>query len=238
MVDTLFKLPRCVLEESSDIFRDMFLLPPLQDISSDGSSDEQPFFLHGVRKVPFRRLLMAMEQCKFPLRAEEDDLDSETARILFQEWVSALELSCMWQMAKVRERIIEEISMLFHQVGQQDLIYLLKVSDKLGISEIRDRFIESLSGHLEPINLIKLGIEFQIYSFLINGYARLAMQKGGISTEHEELLGMKTTSKLFRIRDGYLQNRRSSFYYGDNRDGVMREVKQLFAEEFMETLWQ
>jgi len=140
---------------------------------------------------------MAMEQCKFSSRAEEYNLDSGTAQILFQEWVSVLELTCMWQMAKVCERVIEEISNLFHQVGHQDLIYLLKVLDKLGISEIRDRFIEHLSDGLEPIKLIKLGIEFPIYSLLINGYAMLAMQKGGISTEHEELLGMRTTSKLF-----------------------------------------
>jgi hypothetical protein len=180
---------------------------------------------------------MAMEQCKFSSRAEEYNLDSGTARILFREWVSVLELTCMWQMAKVRERVIEEISKLFHQVGHQDLIYLLKVLDKLGISEIRDRFIECLSEGLEPIKLIKLGIEFPIYSLLVNGYAMLAMQKGGISTEHEELLGMRTTSKLFRIRDGYLQKMRSSYDWGD-KDGVMREVKQSFAEEFTETLWQ
>ena len=220
-----------MFEESSDIFRDMFLFLP-QDVSSDGSSDEQPLFLHGVRKGPFRRLLMAMEQCKFPSGADECHLDSEAARILFHEWVSALELSYMWQMTEVRERVIEEISNLFPRVGNQDLIHLLKVSDKLGISEIRDRLIDRLSKSLEPIELIKLGTEFPINSLLVHGYASLAMQKGGISAKHEELLGMKTTSKLFRIRDGYLQKWLNAY---TNKDDVMREVEQLFAEEFSDT---
>ena len=131
-------------------------------------------------------------------------------------------------MVTVRKRVIEEISKLFHQVGHQDLIYLLKVSDKLGISEMRDRVIECLSESLEPIKLIKLGIEFPIYSLLVNGYAKLTMQKGDITIEHEELLRMKTTSKLFR-RNG------RSRYYWDDKDGVTHEVKELFAEELTET---
>ena len=61
--DTLFKLPRCLFEESSEVFRDMFLLPSPEDVSCDGSSDEQPLFLEGVRKAHFRQLLKAM---KFP----------------------------------------------------------------------------------------------------------------------------------------------------------------------------
>src|ERR1700733_11770031 len=73
--------------------------------------------------------IRAVPESKFSSRAEEYNLDSGTARILFQEWVSVLELTCMWQMAKVRERVIEEISNLFRQVGHQDLIYLLKVLD-------------------------------------------------------------------------------------------------------------
>jgi hypothetical protein len=58
--DILFKLPRCLFEESSEAFRDMFLLPAPEGSLSDGSSDEQPLVLEGVRKAAFRRLLEAM----------------------------------------------------------------------------------------------------------------------------------------------------------------------------------
>jgi hypothetical protein len=219
------------------IFRDMFLLPPPEGVSCDGLSDEQPLFLHGVRRAAFRRLLMAMEQRKFPDDDDEyQEYDSETARIPFQEWVSVLEFSCMWQMAKVRKRAVEEILRLYYQVGREDLIYLLTLLDKLGIPNIRNRFIRSISQNVDPVELIRLGIELPVYSFILNGYAGLVVQDRGISTEHEDLLGAKTTSKLFRIRDQYLKNH-PCFGRGDKRS-VMSEVKRLFAEELEETIWK
>ena len=236
MENTLFKLPRYVLEESSEIFRDMFLLPPSEGVSCDGSSDEQPLFLHGVRKAAFRQLLMAMELRNFLGEDDEyKEYDSETAQILFQEWASVLELSCMWQMAKVCKRAVQEILKLLYQVGQKDLIYLLTLSDKLEIPKTRNIFIRHLSKDLEPVKLIQLGIELRVHSLLLNGYTGLVVQIGGISTEHEELLGMKKTSKLFRIRDKYLQNQQHcGFEY--ERSVLMSEVEQLFAEELKETI--
>jgi hypothetical protein len=119
----------------------MFLLPPPEDVSCDGSSDEQPLFLHGVRKAAFRRLLMAMEQWKF-LGERMNDLTQETARILFQEWASVLELSCMWQMAKVRERADQEISKLSLSSRPKGLdISVDTVRTSWGSREIRDIFI-------------------------------------------------------------------------------------------------
>jgi hypothetical protein len=215
----------------------MFLLPPADDVSCDGSSDEQPLFLHGVRKAAFRRLLMAMEPSKFPGEDENyEEYDPETARILFQEWVSVLELSCMWQMVKVRQRAVEKILKLCCQVGQKDLIYLLTLSDKLGMLGIRNRF-RCLRENLDPIELIRIGIELPVYPLLLSGYPRLVMQTDDISTEHEELLGTKMTSKLFQIRDTYLQNRRDRTFY-DGKPVVMSEVKQVFAEELKETIWK
>lgn len=238
--DTLFRLPRCMFEEQSEIFRDMFQLPHPDGASCDGSSEEQPLFLHGVRKAPFRRLLMAMDQRECPL-GDDDDLDSETARTLFQEWLSVFELSCMWRMAKVRKRADEEISKVSHQVSEKDLICLLTLLDKLGILEIRDRYIKNLSRDLEPVKLIRIGIELPVYSFLLNGYARLVMQKSGILIEHEELLGMKTTSKLFRVRDEYLQGLDSNshldyYHHQDFRLRVMHELEKM--EELKEALWR
>jgi hypothetical protein len=178
-----------------------------------------------------------MEQWKFPEEdGEYEEYDPETARILFHEWVSVLELSCMWQMAKVRWRAVKEILKLCYQVGQKDLIYLLTLSDKLGISKIRDNFIRCLND-LAPVELIQLGIKLPVYSFLLNGYAGLVMQIGGISTEHEELLGTKTTSKLLRIRDKYLQNEQSDFRYS-RKYTIVSEVKQSFSEELEETIWK
>ena len=59
----MFKLPRLLLAESSEIFRDMFLLPTVEGIPHDGFSDEQPLKLEGIHKEHFRLLLKAL---KFP----------------------------------------------------------------------------------------------------------------------------------------------------------------------------
>lgn len=92
------------------------------------------------------------------------------------------------------------------------------------------------SENLEPVKLIQLGIELRVYSLLLNGYAGLVVQTDGISTEDEVLLGMKVTSKLFRIRDKYLQQYQDcESGYGDKRT-VMSEVNRLFAEELKETM--
>jgi hypothetical protein len=58
--DTLFKIPRYLFEESSDVFRDMFQLPAQEDVPREGSSDENPLFLSGICKTDFRLLLKAL----------------------------------------------------------------------------------------------------------------------------------------------------------------------------------
>ena len=68
MEDTLFKVPRYLFEDNSDVFRDMFLLPSPEGVACDGSSDEQPLFLEGIPKVAFQQLLRAM---KFPVSRSE-----------------------------------------------------------------------------------------------------------------------------------------------------------------------
>ena len=111
--------------------------------------------------------------------------------MLLDDWASALELSCMWQMPGVREMAIKEILYLQNLVsadGQKDL---LRVSTKLGIREIRDAAISALSSSLQPAEQIQLGIEFQVDSLLLQGYTQMVQAEGGIQVEHEKLLGRK-----------------------------------------------
>jgi len=248
--DTLFKLPRYLFEESSEVFRDMFQLPTPKDISHDGDSDEQPLFLEGVRKVDFRRLLKAMEfPAKSPAsrhpRIKQNKSRKlprkylhEEEQMLRDDWSSALELSCMWQMAKIREIAIKEILQLQNRHGAasaDDQKGLLRLSTKLGIREIRDAAIGAISSSLRPVEQIQLGIELQVDSWLLEGYTQLVQARGGISVEHEELLGQKTIAKLFRIRDEYLQNLQE---YGDiAQTYAVDKIRQVFAEELRDAVW-
>jgi len=244
--DTLFKLPRYLFEESSDVFRDMFQLPAPEGIPPDGSSDEQPLVLEGIRKADFRLLLEAL---KFPRRYSKSktnksqnvpETDSYEKPMLFEEWVSVLELSCMWQMAKVRETAVKKI--LEFRVGRDDQTNLLRLSTKLRIKEIRDAAIQALSGVLQPIELVQLGTEFQVESWLLQGYQQLVEAPDGISVGDEKRLGWNTTSKLFRIRDEYLQmlcsnsglSRRSIANPGRT---IPNKIKEVFAEGLKEAVW-
>jgi hypothetical protein len=153
----------------------------------------------------------------------------------WKEWVSVLELSCMWQIATVREKAMKKI--LEFQVSATDgQLELLRLSTRLGIQEIRDAAIQALWHILGPIELVRLGTELQVDEWLLQGYTRLAHE--GISMEDEKQLGWKTASKLFRIRDEYLQ-----MLYKDPRSThasssiVSRTIKKVFVEELNQAAW-
>ena len=137
-------------------------------------------------------------------------------------------------MAKIQETAVKQILELQDLVGVNVQEDLLRLANKLGIVEIRNKAIEKLTFFLPVESLIQLGNELQAGSLVIYGYKRLVEMKGGISEEHEERLGQKTTSKLFRIREAYLQELRGkgySFRLTENK------IKEEFAEELEAIVW-
>ena len=154
----------------------------------------------------------------------------------WNEWASALELSCMWEMAKVRETAVQEILLLHEQAGIECQKVLLKLSNKLGISEIRNAVVQALSGALGSVDRIQLGTEFQVDRWLLEGYKQLVLAKEGISAEDEERLGWKTTSKLFRLRDAYLLQTQYMRGYSTYFQAFDYIVTPLILEAFAEEL--
>ena len=55
----LFKVPRRPFEQDS-AFGDTFNLPPLDGTTEEGTSDEHPLPLHGIKEAEFRALLSVM----------------------------------------------------------------------------------------------------------------------------------------------------------------------------------
>ena len=148
-----------------------------------------------------------------------------------------LELSSKWQMDKIQKIAVEQILKLQHLVRvnvQQDL---LRLANKLGIIEIRNAAIQMLSFALLPVECIQLGNELQAASLVLRGYVQLVQMAGGISEEHEERLGRKTTSKLFRIRDTYLQGVEGEGLSFSLIDLVTDKIKEEFAEELRAAVW-
>ncbi|KAJ2933536.1 hypothetical protein H1R20_g3548, partial [Candolleomyces eurysporus] len=97
--DTLHRIPRYHLETWSQIFKDMFELPQVEN--ADGSSDECPIILPGCTNDEFESLLTVLfTPGAVPLTLSKD------------QWISVLKLATMWDMAQFRELAIEKLSSL------------------------------------------------------------------------------------------------------------------------------
>jgi hypothetical protein len=170
-------------------------------------------------------------------------MSNEEEPMLFNDWVVVLELSCMWQMITVREMAVKKI--LGYRVGADCQLDLLKLSSRLGITEIRDAAIRALSGTLRPIEMVELGADWQVDSWLLQGYKQLVEAPGGISEEDEHRLKWEKTSKLLRIRDEYLQTLHE-YSYGHSaslqssiaNNIVLSQIKTMFGKELEDAVWE
>jgi hypothetical protein len=89
----------------------------------------------------------------------------------------------MWQMTNVQEMAVQEILQLHKQTSTECQKALLKPSHKLGIREICDAVIQTLSGALRPVKWIHLSTKFHIDLWLLEGYKQLVLTKDGIVAE-------------------------------------------------------
>ncbi|KAI0816954.1 hypothetical protein BC628DRAFT_1333984 [Trametes gibbosa] len=98
--DVLFKVPRRPFEEDSEIFSNMFTLPPADHPSGiEGSSDMNPLALEGVCAEEFRALLCVLLPNFYG-----------TPRSLTKDqWISALKLADMWFFTGIRNKAIAEL---------------------------------------------------------------------------------------------------------------------------------
>jgi len=113
----IFRAPRELFELYSEVFKDMFSLPTLDDSQADGERDSKPLYLEGISKDDFHAFLTVLSSlhyesvtkgvmkpgkatfivAKFPLY---DGLDK-------QRWVAVLRLSHMWSFDQVHTKAIE-----------------------------------------------------------------------------------------------------------------------------------
>jgi len=185
----LFKLPRAPFERNSEVFQDMFGLPVPENTVTDGSSDENPLRLDGVKKADFRQLLKVM----FPRFPRE--LDTLT----WQEWFSVLKLAMMWRMDEIMRLAVEKILIL--PTTAKEWVVVLRCSTLWRVSEIREKAKTELDRSLQPMDRVLLARECQIADWLSLGYRELVERSETISEADDERLGSSTVLKLFRMRD-------------------------------------
>jgi hypothetical protein len=141
----------------------------------------------------------------------------------------------MWQMNELREVAVQKI--LECRDTGCDGITLLRLSTELRVIRIRDATIQALRSSLRPTEQIQLGIELQVQSWLITGCTNLVRAQDSISMEDEKVLGRKTTSKLFRIRDGYLKLIWKTYHRNTAEAFVSKQIEEMFAEEITSAVW-
>ncbi|KAF6749179.1 hypothetical protein DFP72DRAFT_914484 [Ephemerocybe angulata] len=105
--DGLFRVPRHGFVEASEVFATMFSLPtragsrPEDEI--EGQSADNPIVLEGYLKVDFLALLKVL----YPTY---DEVMAGRFNMTKSEWISALKLSTVWGIRKIRQWAIKELS--------------------------------------------------------------------------------------------------------------------------------
>ncbi|KAJ7718601.1 hypothetical protein DFH07DRAFT_700851, partial [Mycena maculata] len=102
----LFKVPRRYFEENSEIFATIFTLPPGANSPLDGSDDDVPFKLEGIRSNDFHSLLKVL----YPLNAHRIWFSRPSLLLSKNEWISVLKLSTQWFFLDIRALAIENLS--------------------------------------------------------------------------------------------------------------------------------
>jgi hypothetical protein len=97
----------------------------------------------------------------------------------------------MWQIQEMAVKWI--IKFQLSSDGQMDL---LRLSTKLGIKQICNAVVQTLSSALQPSKLVQHSIEWWVRSWLLQRYKQLVEAPARILVEDEKRLGWKTTSKL------------------------------------------
>ncbi|KAF8814169.1 hypothetical protein BYT27DRAFT_7238939, partial [Phlegmacium glaucopus] len=86
--DTLFRVPRCEFEQSSEVFADMFRLPSGAAERIEGQDKEYPIVLEGYKKDEFSSLLKVMyPRAKSVISGTKFELSLKK-----EEWVGVLKL--------------------------------------------------------------------------------------------------------------------------------------------------
>ncbi|PFH47377.1 hypothetical protein AMATHDRAFT_6818 [Amanita thiersii Skay4041] len=97
--DQLFRVPKHMFVNHSPIFRTTFELPVAEGAIPDGSSEEQPFVLDGVKVADFIPLL----ECLYPLKFRT------TFSFTLEEWTSIFKLATIYDMEAIRNLAIKSM---------------------------------------------------------------------------------------------------------------------------------
>jgi len=171
--DKLFCVPRCEFVQSSEVFADMFLLPSGPATHIEGQDRDHPVVLEGYKKDEFTSLLKVM----YPRATSLISGRNIELNLKKEEWVSALKLSTIWNMTKIRQYAIHCLStkVTLSPIEKILLARAHRVGAWLdeGVTNLANRDF-NLSPTLE--DLATLGWETVARIVWINNYLRLPLR--------------------------------------------------------------
>ncbi|KAJ7157740.1 hypothetical protein C8R46DRAFT_852931, partial [Mycena filopes] len=96
----LFKVPRWQFERHSGVFATTFSLPQPGEGGVEGSTDEHPLLLNGIKAKDFKALLGIL----YPL-----SIIPKIPILSSQGWISVLKLATLWDFIEVRDLAIGKL---------------------------------------------------------------------------------------------------------------------------------
>jgi hypothetical protein len=105
---------------------------------------------------------------------------------------------------------------------------VLDICDNHNIPKARALAIKHMSFGLKGIDKVLMGRKYQVKSWLTGGLSDLVLRDASFSDQDEEQLGLKTTSRLYRIRE-------LRFKHGRYHDKTcIADIKKEFEGELKE----
>ncbi|EAU91908.2 hypothetical protein CC1G_04675 [Coprinopsis cinerea okayama7 len=133
----LFQVPVLYFMSESQFFRDMFKLPPPEGAPVDGSSEDHPIVLEGIRALEFQALLKVM------FTQKKEELGTE-------EWEGVLKLSDMWEMHRFKSLAVKNLG---SWVSAQDPVSRILLGRKYNVDDWQGGAYAELVRREEPISL-------------------------------------------------------------------------------------
>lgn len=118
--DTLFKVHRKDFEHGSEVFNNMFELPKASG-KADGSSEEQPLVLEGIKACELEDFLSVL----YP----RVSTDAEPESLSLERWKAVYNLATMWEFAGVRDEALRVLKAQTRAMSSIDTVVLYRELD-------------------------------------------------------------------------------------------------------------
>jgi len=169
--DCLFRVPRHRFEKHSEVFRNMFSMPPGCDSVREGGSDENPIHIAGVDKQSFKYFLEILYppptfSCPETEAPKDDKVrkgkkrKTSTRNLNVDKWLAILRLAQLWEFKEICDLTIADLERMTLPVVQK-----IEIAHKFGIQNWYIPAYKALVKRSEALSLeeaTQLGFEFAI----------------------------------------------------------------------------